>query len=47
VVATTFGELAGFTIPAVVGAATSADVGQRASMVLLVLAGVGEGTVLG
>jgi hypothetical protein len=47
VVATTFGELAGFTIPAVVGAAaTSADVGQRASMVLLVLAGVGEGTAL-
>jgi len=48
VAATTLGELAGFTIPAVVGAAaTSAGVGQRASMVLLVLAGVGEGTVLG
>lgn len=48
VVATTCGELAGFTIPAIVGAtATSAGVGQSASMVLLVLAGVGEGTVLG
>ena len=48
VVATTFGELAGFTVPAVVGAAvTSAGVGQSASMVLLVLAGVGEGAVLG
>jgi hypothetical protein len=48
VVATTFGELAGFTIPAVVGAAaTSAGVRQSVSVVLLVLAGVGEGTVLG
>ena len=48
VVATTCGELAGFAIPAIVGAtAASADVGQSASMVLLVLAGVGEGTILG
>jgi hypothetical protein len=48
VVVTTCGELAGFTIPAVVGAAaTSAGLGQSASMVLLVLAGVGEGSVLG
>jgi hypothetical protein len=48
VVATTCGELAGFTIPAIVGAtATSVGVGHSASMVLLVLAGVGEGTVLG
>jgi hypothetical protein len=48
VVATTCGELAGFTIPAIVGAtATSAGVGQRASLVLLVLAGVGEGAILG
>jgi hypothetical protein len=48
VVATTCGELAGFAIPAIVGAtAASANVGQRASMALLVLAGVGEGTVLG
>jgi hypothetical protein len=48
VVATTCGELAGFAIPAIVGAtATSAGVGQGASMGLLVLAGVGEGTVLG
>lgn len=47
-VATTCGELAGFTIPAIVGAtATSAGVGQSASLVLLVLAGVGEGAVLG
>lgn len=48
VVATTCGELVGFTIPAVVGAAaTGVGVGQGASMALLVLAGVGEGTVLG
>lgn len=48
VVVTTCGELAGFTIPAIVGATvTSADVGQGASMALLILAGVGEGTVLG
>ena len=48
VVATTCGELAGFTIPAIVGAtATSVGVGQSASMALLVLAGVGEGTALG
>jgi hypothetical protein len=48
VVATTCGELAGFTIPATVGAtATGAGVGERASLVLLVLAGVGEGAVLG
>jgi hypothetical protein len=48
VVATTCGELAGFTNPAIVGAtAASADVGQSVSMVLLVLAGVGEGTALG
>ena len=48
VVATTCGEHAGFTIPADVGAtATNAGVGQGASMALLVLAGVGEGTVLG
>jgi hypothetical protein len=48
VVATTCGELGGFTIPAIAGAtATSAGVGQRASMALLVLAGAGEGIVLG
>ena len=48
VVATTCGELAGLAIAATVGAtATSAGVGQGASMGLLVLAGVGEGTVLG
>lgn len=48
VVATTFGELAGFTIPAIIGATTTgADIRQAASMALLVLAGVGEGTVLG
>lgn len=48
VVATTSGELAGFAIPAIVGATvTSSGVGQGASMALLVLAGVGEGTVLG
>ena len=48
VVATTCGELAGFAIPAIVGAtAASADVGQSALMALLVVAGVGEGTVLG
>jgi hypothetical protein len=48
VVATTCGELAGFTIPAIVGAtATGAGIGQSASTVLLVLAGVGEGTILG
>jgi hypothetical protein len=48
VVATTGGELAGFAIPAIVGAtATSVGVGQGASLVLLVLAGVGEGAVLG
>ena len=48
VVATTCGELAGFAIPAIVGAAaTSAGVGQGASMALLVLAGAGEGAVLG
>jgi hypothetical protein len=50
VVATTGGELAGFAIPAIVGAtatATSVGVGQSASLVLLVLAGVGEGAVLG
>ena len=48
VVATTCGELAGFAIPAIVGAtATSVGVAQSTSMVLLVLAGVGEGAVLG
>ena len=48
VVATTCGELAGFTIPAVVGAAAAGvGVGQGASMALLVLAGAGEGTILG
>ena len=48
VVATTCGELAGFAIPAIVGAAaTRAGAGQGASMALLVLAGVGEGAVLG
>jgi hypothetical protein len=48
VAATTCGELAGFVIPAIVGAtAASADIGQTASMAVLVLAGVGEGTVLG
>jgi hypothetical protein len=48
VVATTCGELAGFTIPAIVGAtATSVGVGQSASMALLVVAGVREGTALG
>ncbi len=48
VVATTCGELAGFAIPAIAGAtATSVGVAQSTSMVLLVLAGVGEGTVLG
>jgi hypothetical protein len=48
VVATTCGELAGFAIPAIVGAtAASADVGESASMALLVAAGVGEGAVLG
>ena len=48
VMATTCGELAGFAIPAIVGAAAaSADIGEGASMAVLVLAGVGEGTVLG
>jgi hypothetical protein len=48
VIATTCGELAGFAIPAIVGAAAaSADIGEGASMAVLVLAGVGEGTVLG
>jgi hypothetical protein len=48
VVATTCGELAGFTIPAIVGAtATGAGIGQNASMVVLGLAGAGEGTILG
>ena len=48
VVATTCGELAGFAIPAIVGAsATSVGVAQSTSMVLMVLAGVGEGTALG
>jgi hypothetical protein len=48
VVATTCGKLVGFTVPAVVSAAApSVGVGQIASVALLVLAGVGEGTVLG
>jgi hypothetical protein len=48
VAATTLGELAGFTIPVIVGAAaTAAGAAQGVSVALLVLAGAGEGTVLG
>jgi hypothetical protein len=48
VVATTLGELGGFAIPAVAGAAvTAAGAGQGVTVALLVLAGAGEGAVLG
>jgi hypothetical protein len=46
--ATTLGELAGFTIPALVGTAVAAaGVESLAAAGLLVLAGTGEGAVLG
>jgi len=48
VTATALGELAGFTIPALVGTgAAAAGVRPAVALVLLVLAGTGEGAVLG
>jgi len=48
VAATTLGELVGFTIPALVGAAvTAAGLRQAFTVVAMVLAGTGEGAVLG
>jgi len=47
-VATTVGELAGFTVPAVVGTAVAtAGIQPVAAAAALVLAGAGEGAVLG
>jgi len=48
VVATTLGELAGFALPtAVWGAAATAGLGDRATALPVILAGAGEGAVLG
>jgi hypothetical protein len=48
VAATTLGELAGFAVPAVVGTVvTAAGLSQALTVLALVLAGTGEGAVLG